>query len=229
MRTETLPALTYRPLEAQPDDLLLERYARTRDGAAFAALVRRHGPGMLRLCRWLLRDHPRGAQDAEDCYQEAFLVLMRKAHEAPADALAGWLHAVARHTALRARRGGAYRCSHEKQVGPHDLGRLPAPPADADPHDWTPLLLRELDALPRRRQREALSLCYLRGLTCAEAARRLGCSPSAVLKRLARGRRELARRLCRRRWFNRLLADTCFWRRQGPALSCRPRCRPSRC
>src|SRR5882757_7186912 len=37
--------------EALPDAALLERFTRRRDEGAFAALVRRHGPMVLRVCR----------------------------------------------------------------------------------------------------------------------------------------------------------------------------------
>jgi hypothetical protein len=60
------------------DAQLLERY--TRQGGevaelAFAVLVERHGPMVLRVCRSVLRD-PDGAHDA---FQATFLVLVRRA------------------------------------------------------------------------------------------------------------------------------------------------------
>ena len=53
---------------------LLRRFA-AGDEAAFEALVTRHGPMVLGVCRRLLHD-PR---DVEDAFQATFLVLLRKA------------------------------------------------------------------------------------------------------------------------------------------------------
>ena len=60
---------------ASSDAELLHRYAAQRNDAAFAALVERHGPMVLAICRRILRH----AQDAEDAFQATFLVLARKA------------------------------------------------------------------------------------------------------------------------------------------------------
>ena len=88
------------------DALLLERFVRTRDEAAFAALVRRHGPMVLQLCRRLVGD----AHEAEDCFQAAFLVLARRAGDVkPREAVRAWLYGVAVRTARGARAQSARR------------------------------------------------------------------------------------------------------------------------
>src|SRR5437868_5598445 len=82
------------------DGQLLERFVRRRDGRAFEALVRRHGPMVLGVCRRLLRD----VHEAEDAFQATFLLLVRKARTLrQPERLGPWLHGVAYRTSLRAR------------------------------------------------------------------------------------------------------------------------------
>jgi RNA polymerase sigma factor (sigma-70 family) len=179
----------------EPDAVLLARFARGRDEAAFAALVERHGPMVLRVCRRAVGD----AHAAEDCFQAVFLVLARKAGtlRRPA-ALAGWLHGVALRVARKAH-AAALR-------GRPAAGRKDAPePADPRPDPLAALSARELltildDEVRRlpRAYREAVVLCCLEGRGQGEAARLLGCTPGAVKGRLERGRARLQVRLLRR-------------------------------
>jgi hypothetical protein len=79
---------------------LLGRFLEQRDHAAFAALVKRHGPMVWGTCRRLLSHH-----DAEDAFQAAFLVLFRKAASVrPREMVANWLYGVAHRAALHSRR-----------------------------------------------------------------------------------------------------------------------------
>src|SRR5262249_59429869 len=65
------------PLAGQPDGELLRLFAAggPRSRPAFEALVRRHGPLVLSVCRAVLGH----VHDAEDAFQATFLVLVRKA------------------------------------------------------------------------------------------------------------------------------------------------------
>ena len=98
-----------------PDRELLERFASRQDEAAFATLVQRHGPMVLRVGQRLLHN----GQDAEDVCQAAFLVLASQAasrhwHES----VAGWLYQVAYHLALKTRAAAACRRARESRAVP---------------------------------------------------------------------------------------------------------------
>src|SRR5271154_1761432 len=88
------------------DAQLLERFLTQGDAGAFEALVARHGPMVLSVCRGILLD-PR---DAEDAFQATFLVLVKKAGTIRGrDALGGWLYQVAYRVAIRANAAAARR------------------------------------------------------------------------------------------------------------------------
>jgi RNA polymerase sigma factor (sigma-70 family) len=171
------------------DGQLWGRFVEHRDQAAFAALVKRHGPMVWGVCRRLLNHH-----DAEDAFQAAFLVLVRKAASIwPREMVGNWLYGVAHQTALKARATTFRRRARERQVM-----QMPEP-AVAEPdlwHDLQPLLDQELSRLPAK-YRVAIVLCDLEGKTRTEAARQLGCPEGTVAARLARARAMLAKRLAR--------------------------------
>jgi RNA polymerase sigma factor (sigma-70 family) len=175
--------------DAAPDADLLERFRGGADVTAFGALVRRHGPMVLRVCRRVLGD----AHDAEDAFQATFLVLAQKAGAIRKGAsVASWLRGVAYRVAGKARA----RAARPRPT----CGAAAAQGDTADEVSWREVravLDAELGRLPEE-CRAPLVLCYLEGLTQDEAARRLGWTGRTLRRRLGQGRRLLRVRLERR-------------------------------
>jgi RNA polymerase sigma factor (sigma-70 family) len=173
------------------DAQLLERFLTHRDETAVEAIVRRHGPMVMGVCRRVLHNR----HDAEDAFQATFLVLVRKAAViASRELLANWLYGVAFNTARKARAASARRRRHETQVTEMPEGEAVSP----DPwDDLRPLLDQELHLLPDR-YRAPIVLCDLEGKTHKEAAAQLGWPVGTLSGRLARARALLAGRLTRR-------------------------------
>jgi len=171
------------------DGDLLECFVTRRDGAAFAALVRRHGPMVLGVCRRVLRNEA----DAEDTFQATFLVLVRKAATIrPRGMVGNWLYGVAHSTALKARAMNARRAAREREA----VAR-PKPEGGGEaPEQLLAALDRALASLPDR-YRAAVVLCDLEGKTIREAARQLGCPQGTAWSWLSRGRNLLSVRLAR--------------------------------
>ncbi len=173
------------------DGVLLERFVGSSDDAAFTALVERHGPMVLGVCRRTLGN----LHDAEDACQATFLVLARKAGcIRKRTSLASWLHGVACRVAATLKRDQARRARRQREV------RAPAPKDAASEVSWREmqmLLDEELAQLPQR-YRTPLILCYLDGKTRDEAAGRLGLSVGSLHGRLERGRNLLRLRLAQR-------------------------------
>jgi RNA polymerase sigma factor (sigma-70 family) len=178
-------------LDALSDGQLLERFVAAQEEAAFAALLRRHGPLVLGVCRRLLR----GRADAEDAFQATFIILFRRARSLERrGSLAGWLYTVAYHVALRARAAAARRRLQERRVVAMPRTECPA---EAVWRDLQPVLDDELNRLPEK-YRAPVLLCYVEGKTNEEAGRLLRLPVGTVKSRLARAREMLRRRLTRR-------------------------------
>jgi RNA polymerase sigma factor (sigma-70 family) len=179
------------------DGQLLGRFLARRDPgaeAAFEALVRRHGPMVLAACRGVLRD----AQEAEDAFQAAFLVLARRAAWVrDPDRLGPWLHRVAVRIAVRAKAEAARRRDREARAPGATAMAALQPDLAADHKELCGVLHEEVDRLPEK-YRTAVVLCYLEGETYEAAAARLRLPVGTVRSRLARARDQLRGRLARR-------------------------------
>ena len=102
------------------DENLLELFSNGEEcesQEAFRALVERHGPMVLGICRHVLNEH----HDAEDAFQATFLVLAQKgASIRNRRVLAGWLHEVAHRIAIKAR-ASAVRRRNSRKAGHGDV------------------------------------------------------------------------------------------------------------
>src|SRR5438445_10656752 len=102
------------PSDSQDDAALLDQFIRLQSESAFAALLERHGPLVLSVCRRVLRNE----HDAEDAFQITFLVLARKAAAVRRRAaLASWLYGAAYRSAMEIKRQTARRRQREEKAG----------------------------------------------------------------------------------------------------------------
>src|SRR5262249_2901499 len=191
MRTVTIAGvvhqLRHRLAGARPDAELLDAFVARRDEAAFAELVRRHGPKVYAVCRRVLGRH----QLAEDAYQATFVVLARKADRVrPRSAVGGFLYGVARKAALE-----AYALSRRRKetlvASVPDVSVNDRPRTDTDALAALDEEIANLSDAPRA----AVWLCELDGVGRAEAARRLGIPEGTLSSRLAGARKQLATKL----------------------------------
>lgn len=176
-----------------PTDVqLLGRFIDWHDPDAFKALVERHGPMVLAVCRTVLGGN---RADAEDAFQAVFFILARKADSiGNGDALAGWLYRVAHRVALQAKEEADRRRERERRTSPTTPVLHERDPA------WRESLAairEEIDRLPEK-YRTPIILCYLEGLTHESAAGQLGWPVGTVRGRLSRAREILRKRLMRR-------------------------------
>jgi RNA polymerase sigma factor (sigma-70 family) len=180
-----------RALTEWTDVRLLEQFVRCRDEAAFAALLHRHGPMVLSVCRGVLHD----AHDTEDAFQATFLILACRGHQIrKQSSLASFLHGTAYRVALRARAKRARRQVLEKETA---RMRTDHAATGDDRSTWEGTLHEELARLPER-YRRLLVLCHLEGRTHEQAARDIGCPPGSVSRHLRRACELLRERLVAR-------------------------------
>src|SRR5271166_6404412 len=180
------------------DEELLDQFLDGDRGSteeAFRAIVGRHGPMVMGVCRHALHHE----HDAEDAFQATFLTLSRKA-ETIRDrrVLSSWLYEVAYRIAIRARASAARRRDQEGQ------GVVLGAEATKSEQEYTvalndlqPALHDEVNRLPEK-YRLPIILTYLEGKSNEEVAELLEWPVGTVKGRLFRARNLLRSRLTRR-------------------------------
>lgn len=174
-----------------PDPQLLRRFVASRDEAAFAALVRRHGPMVWAVCRQSVPHYA----DAEDAFQATFLALAQSAKKIRTpERLAGWLHAAAVRIASKAKRGFTRRTKYERATAKAESD---CPVSAAAWNDLLSTVHAEVSALPPS-LRAVFVLCDLQGVEPTAAAKQLGLKGGTLSGQLARARQRLLAALAKR-------------------------------
>ncbi|WP_083713098.1 RNA polymerase sigma factor [Paludisphaera borealis] len=174
------------------DGQLVARFLIPGEGseAAFRALVIRHGPMVLSVCRRIL-DDPAAADDA---FQATFMILVKKARGLRnRELLGGWLHGVANRVARKAKSAAARRLVVEQR----SYNRPYQQAHDHEQAELRAIIDEEIHRLPEH-YRLPLVLCHLEGMRHQEVAHRLGCPVGTVESRLSRAKEQLRTRLVRR-------------------------------
>jgi len=189
-----LAHLLMRQERRQSDAQLLSRFHQHLDSAAFAELMKRHGPLVYGACRRILRD----ASDVDDAFQATFLVLLRKAgHLQEPNKLGNWLYGVALRTAweIRSMKKRRQQCEGRRQ---REARNQPSsPPIEVERQEICDILDEEIAKLPARYQ-EAVVTCLLQGTGRRAAAQQMKIAEGTLSSRLATAKRLLVTALKRR-------------------------------
>jgi len=163
----------------------------TGDSPSYEKLLQELIPYLRRFVRRRLLD----AAAAEDVVQNVLVSLHRARHTyRPERRFAPWVHAITRNAIIDHARQQTRRRGRE--LGLEDDG-VPEPsvePAEPVAVGLSPELESALASLSQK-QREAVELIHLHGLSVAEAAERAGVTQSALKVRAHRGYRAMRLRL----------------------------------
>jgi len=174
---------------------ILDRFLNHGDEAAFGALLRRHGPMVLGVCRRCLAD----LNDVDDAFQATFLVLVERAGTLrDRDVLGPWLHRVAHRVAVRTRAYARRRRTFEERAAAGQDSARREPVSGAAEAEERRFVLDEELARLAEKYRTPLILCDLEGRTHEQAAAQIRCPVGTVKSRLSRAREQLRSRLSRR-------------------------------
>jgi len=162
---------------------------------AFRAIVARHGPMVMGVCRHALHHE----HDAEDAFQATFMTLARKADTIrDRRVLSSWLYEVAYRVAIRARSRAARRRDQDEQGAVFAAeATTPDPEKVVALNDFQPALHDEVSRLPEK-YRLPIVMTYLEGKSNEEVAELLEWPVGTVKGRLFRARNLLRTRLSRR-------------------------------
>ncbi len=171
---------------AETEAVLLRRFARGGDAAAFAEIIRRHAGLVYGAALRILADVDR----ASDVSQETFLQLTRDAGTVTGS-LPGWLHRVATHKAIDHVRRDASRRHRERQYA------AKKPRETAHWKDISPYVDESLNNLDPE-LRDILICHFLEGHTTRAIAAMRGISQATVSRRIESGVEQLRAKLRRR-------------------------------
>ena len=171
-------------MEAETDLASLVTAARAGSEEAWRRLFEAHQAPLVRLAWSLTGDREMAADVAQEALVEAFLRIRQL--RAPA-AFSGWVRTILVRTARR-RRG------QPKRLPEREREDARTPEAEAAGAELRQAVDKALAALTPA-CREALALAMEGGLSSAEAAELLGCSPGAYRVRLHEARRQMRERL----------------------------------
>lgn len=164
------------------------------DAAAFDAIYSRWSAPLLRYLQRMVRD----TAVAEELVQEVFLRVYRaRDRYAPEARLSTWLYRIATNLALNELRRPRHRSPHfsaDAEGSPELVAERPAIDEVVDARRLGYSVDAELENLPER-QRAALVLSAVDGLSYAEVASALEVSEKAVKALVHRARVTLAKRL----------------------------------
>jgi RNA polymerase sigma-70 factor (ECF subfamily) len=177
-------------LAAESDEALMARVA---EGSApsFQILAERHVRRALALAQRIVGN----VSDGEELVQEALLRVWLHADrwQPERGRFATWFHRILTNLCLDRQRRPTLPAIGDEAI-PADPA--PGPHARLEGRQIARAIAAAIEALPIR-QRTALTLCYYQDMSCAEAAKVLSISVSAMEALLVRGRRSLRETLRR--------------------------------
>jgi RNA polymerase sigma-70 factor (ECF subfamily) len=161
------------------------------DESAYRGLLEQ----LLPFVRRQVRGRISAPADAEDVVQNALIAIHRGRHTyRPERPFGPWMRTVVRNCVIDWFRERGRRASRETTVESPELFAEGVYDEEPGAQDLAPPLAAALQALPAK-QREAVELIHVHGLSVAEAAVEAGVSPGALKVRAHRGYRALRTRL----------------------------------